>query len=131
MEKIAPLRNVELAPRARDMRAVYGRARIVLAPSQWREAFGRVAAEAHVSGVPVIASDIGGLPEAVGPGGRLVAPDAGVEVWAAALRGLWYDRDAYADAAAGARRHAARPELDPARQLATLREIFAAAQTGA
>ena len=47
MQKIDPLDNVTMIPRTNDMRQVYGKARLVLAPSKWEEAYGRVATEAH------------------------------------------------------------------------------------
>jgi glycosyltransferase involved in cell wall biosynthesis len=37
----------------------------IIVPSQWQEAFGLVVLEAFVSGVPVVASRVGGLPELV------------------------------------------------------------------
>lgn len=125
--EIARLPNVTLMPRTRDMKSVYGKARIVLAPSQWQEAFGRIAAEAHVSGIPVVASRIGGLTEAVGPGGILVDAEAPVEQWADAVRKLWEDQDAYAKASSAAKRHAARPALDPDVQVKELLSVFRAA----
>jgi glycosyltransferase involved in cell wall biosynthesis len=117
---LAPLGNVTLVPRTRDMRTVYSKARIVLAPSRWAEAFGRIAAEAHVSGIPVIASDRGGLPEAVGEGGMLVSAEAPMQAWIDAVRRVWSDESAYADLSAKALAHAARPALDRAVQIAAL-----------
>ena len=50
----------------------------VVVPSVWQEPYGLVAAEAVALGRPVVASDIGGLPEACGGRGMLVPPgDAG------------------------------------------------------
>jgi glycosyltransferase involved in cell wall biosynthesis len=46
-----------------------------LETSSWIEQFGRVAVEAMASGVPVIASRSGSLPEVVGEAGILVPPD--------------------------------------------------------
>lgn len=40
---------------------------LLVLPSIWEEAFGRVIVEAMASGKPVIASDIGGIPEVLGP----------------------------------------------------------------
>lgn len=117
---LAPLGNVTLVPRTRDMRTIYSNARVVLAPSRWEEAFGRIAAEAHVSGIPVIASDRGGLPEAVGEGGILVNADAPMQTWVETLRRVWSDEAVYADLSAKARAHAARPALDRAQQIAAL-----------
>jgi glycosyltransferase involved in cell wall biosynthesis len=47
---------------------------VLVVPSRY-EAFGLVAAEAMLAGVPVVASSVGGLPEVVGDTGLLVAPD--------------------------------------------------------
>lgn len=48
---------------------------LVVVPSLWPEAFGRVVLDAYSCGRPVIASRIGGLPELVGPEtGLLVTP---------------------------------------------------------
>lgn len=109
--------NVTWLNRIADMRAVYAQARLVLVPSRWEEAFGRVVAEAQVSGIPALASDIGGLPEAVGPGGILLSPDSPVSDWVAALRRIWDDADEQARLSTAALRHAARPEMAAARQI--------------
>ncbi|TGV54195.1 glycosyltransferase, partial [Mesorhizobium sp. M2D.F.Ca.ET.160.01.1.1] len=82
---IAPFSNIKLENRTNDMKTVYGRTRILLAPSKWEEAWGRVASEAHCSGIPVVGSRRGGLPEAIGPGGVVLDYDATVGEWAAAV----------------------------------------------
>jgi glycogen(starch) synthase len=46
---------------------------VLVVPSRWAEPFGIVALEGAASGCTVVASDGGGLPEAVGPCGRVFA----------------------------------------------------------
>ena len=46
-----------------DMSQLYNKAKLLLVPSKWNEAFGRVVLEAKYFGVDVITSDKGGLPE--------------------------------------------------------------------
>ncbi|KIC48261.1 glycosyltransferase [Tateyamaria sp. ANG-S1] len=125
-DALANLPNVTLRPSTNDMRGVYGDARIVLAPSQWQEAFGRIAAEAQISGIPVLASRTGGLPEAVGPGGVLLDKDAPIDIWAERLRHLWHDASAYDTASKAALNHASRPEMVPEWQVDRLVDILRA-----
>jgi glycosyltransferase involved in cell wall biosynthesis len=117
MQKRAMLPNVTLLPPQNDMRAVYGKCKILLAPSVWEEAYGRVASEAQISGIPVVASSRGGLPEAVGPGGILLDPQQPIADWAAAVRELWQDQQQYAELSAAAVAHAERREMTLAYQM--------------
>ena len=57
--------NVMYYPWENDVLNIYKRAKLVIVPSQWKEAFGRVAKEAIMLNIPVIVSNIGGLKEAV------------------------------------------------------------------
>ena len=56
-------------PRPADFLAL---TRILLVPSTVPEAFGRVAAEAMINGIPPLVSDRGGLPQTVGEAGRVI-----------------------------------------------------------
>lgn len=58
---------------------------------QWTEQFGRVAVEAMASGVPVVASDAGALPEVIGVAG-IVVPRGDADALAAALIDAGGDR---------------------------------------
>jgi glycosyltransferase involved in cell wall biosynthesis len=66
--------------------ALYQALDVLAVPSQWEEPFGRVSVEAQACGVPVLLSNVGGLPETLEPGvtGELVAAGA-VEAWSEAL----------------------------------------------
>jgi glycosyltransferase involved in cell wall biosynthesis len=57
--------NVEVVGPIDDMRAVYARTRVLLAPTVY-ESFGRVPIEAGISGIPTIAHPADGLREALG-----------------------------------------------------------------
>lgn len=50
-------------------------AHVLVVPSRWAEPSGLTAAEGLATGLPVIASRVGGLPDVVGPAGLLVDPD--------------------------------------------------------
>ena len=112
-KRLARLPNVSFLPHRMDMRPIYGRARLLLVPSQWQEAWGRVASEAHINGIPVLATRIGGLAEAVGPGGVLLDPEASVSEWCNLVRELWKDKPLYGRLAAAAEAYSHRQELDP------------------
>jgi glycosyltransferase involved in cell wall biosynthesis len=69
------LNNVVLTPNTDDMRPVYGRARLLLAPSLWWEGMGRVLVEAMMNGIPAVITERGGMPEMVQDAGiRLQLP---------------------------------------------------------
>jgi glycosyltransferase involved in cell wall biosynthesis len=110
-------RNLSLRRRTTNMKAVYQRAKIVLVPSKCEEAWGRVVTEAQYSGIPILASNRGGLPESVGPGGVLLDPDGPVEAWVEVLRRLWHDESYYSYFSTHALAHSARPEIDPQIQI--------------
>jgi glycosyltransferase involved in cell wall biosynthesis len=80
--------NLVHARRSPDVATIYSMSHVVIIPSQWEEPFGRVALEAMLSDVPVIASRTGGLPESVGDGGILIDDFANVDMWADAVTEL-------------------------------------------
>ena len=79
---------------------------VLVVPSRWDEPSGSTAAEGLATGLPVIASRVGGLPDVVGSAGILVAPDDPAAL-ADALATLADDADARQAKARMAR--AARP----------------------
>jgi glycosyltransferase involved in cell wall biosynthesis len=108
--------NCRLLGTVADIEEVLSKARVLLMPSLWYEGFGLIAMEAMLRGVPVIASDSGGLEEAkrgtgyvipVRPVERYlrtidetgmpeaVIPAQDIEPWAAALGRLLEDEQEY------------------------------------
>jgi len=64
-----------------DIREAYSSSKLVVVPSRWEEPFGRVPAEAMVSGIPCVVSNRGGLPEVVGNTGKIVQEINNVNEW--------------------------------------------------
>lgn len=93
--------NLTLVPPADDLDELLRETRVLLVPSVIPETFGNVVVEAMLRGIPVLAAEIGGLPEAklgvpyllpVRPAephdGGFRVPEQDVEPWAAALAEL-------------------------------------------
>jgi glycosyltransferase involved in cell wall biosynthesis len=83
-----------------DLPNIYRGWDVVVVPSlpsrRWLEQFCRVAVEAMASGVPVVASDSGALPEVIGSAGLLVPPGDPIALRSALLElleqpGLWQE----------------------------------------
>jgi glycosyltransferase involved in cell wall biosynthesis len=101
----ASLTNLWVVENTPDVSRVYGATRVLLAPS-FVEAAGRVVVEAQLNGIPVIASDRGGLPE-TSNGGGFVLPVSGDDgdpgsaamfAWVDLVVRLWHDDRFYAGA---------------------------------
>jgi glycosyltransferase involved in cell wall biosynthesis len=75
LRQLAPSRTTFLG--TVPPRSLFEKIDVLVVPSLWHEPFGRVAIEAMAWGIPVIASQRGGLPEIVQPGvnGWLFEPD--------------------------------------------------------
>lgn len=56
--------NVTILPAVEDFNKILARTRVLLVPSVWAEARSRIVVEAMLAGVPVMSSNLGGLPEA-------------------------------------------------------------------
>ncbi len=94
---------------------------LLLLPSE-SESFGLVALEAMACGVPVVASDVGGVPEVVPHGSAgFLAPVGDVEAMASAAIDLLGDRDRWRDASRAAREAAGRFD---ARRVVPMYESF-------
>jgi glycosyltransferase involved in cell wall biosynthesis len=118
--------SLMFAPAVAKPAEIFRGTRVLLVPSVCEEAYGRVAAEALLNGVPPIVSDRGGLPEAAGGGGFVLplpvsltlqtrAPVAAEEVgaWLETIIRLADDGEFYAESSARAQAAGAanRPEV--------------------
>ncbi|KRE25821.1 glycosyltransferase family 4 protein [Agromyces sp. Soil535] len=79
---------------------------ILVVPSRWADPCPLAAGEGLATGLPIVASRVGGLPEVIGPAGRYVAPDDPAAL-AAALADLVGDWQLRRRMAAEARARAA------------------------
>jgi len=119
-DRAKELGNISISGPLRDMKKAYANAKILLSPtgtdvtgkhSITAEAWGLVVTEAQFSGIPVIATNKGGLPESVGHGGVLIDYDAAISEWDRALKTLYYDDKIYEEKVREALRHSLRSEI--------------------
>jgi glycosyltransferase involved in cell wall biosynthesis len=116
---LSGLTNLNVMKNTPDPRDFYRVSYVVLMPSLWRESFGRVAAEAMINGIPVLASNRGALPEVVSDAGflfdlpeRYTSESRGVpcveevSAWIETIIRLWDDRECYEEASRRCREHA-------------------------
>lgn len=96
---LSALPNVRLMDPVEDIDEVLARTRVLVMPSVWLETFGMSAVEAMLRGIPVVASDVGGLPEAMLGVPHLLPVDA-QDRWLAVVSRLLSDPDHYREVSA-------------------------------
>lgn len=114
--------NLELRARTSDVAQVYRDAKLLLAT--YPSSRPRVVLEAQHNGIPVVALDQPALAEAVGDGGVLLSVNEPTEAWMSTIASIWDDPDRYHHLSDAARRHAARPEIDPERIATTVEDAL-------
>lgn len=82
-QKNYSLKNIHYAGWMSDREELFTHIDILIAPSVWTEPFGRVSVEAVRSGIPVLVSNIGGLPETVDA--EFVVTSQSITCWEAKL----------------------------------------------
>lgn len=105
---LSNLRNLHVMSNTPDARDYYRVSHILLMPSLTRETFGRVAAEAMLNGIPVLASNRGALPETLGgtgfvfdvparytPESRVVPTPEEIAPWVGTIIRPWDDAEFY------------------------------------
>jgi glycosyltransferase involved in cell wall biosynthesis len=80
-QDISELDNVAYLGWCDDMRSVYANTKLLLVPSTYQEGGGRVVIEAFTNGIPVIGSDLGGVPDYIGDGGDVVENYTDPDEW--------------------------------------------------
>jgi len=127
-EALRVITNIKLVAAHPDVDSIFRRTRILLVPSLWQEAFPAIVIEAMLRGIPVIASQVGGLPEAkletrfvipvnqirewtLGFSAKGISfvpkiPKQDLSPWITALRTLLTDRREYHSLSASSRRAA-------------------------
>jgi len=121
---LARRENVRVLPNVPRIDTVLAETRVLLMPSLWYEGFGLIVMEAMLRGIPVIASDSGGLKEAKNGTGYVIPvrpieryqavfdehgmpkpelPENDAAPWVAALEELLEDREAYKRESAASR----------------------------
>ena len=96
-EKVKELDNVQYSSWTGNMKAVYAKTKILLAPVLWPEPFGRLTVEAMLNKIPCIVSRRGGLPEAVGDAGIVIDDPNDIQSWVNSILYLWESPDVYED----------------------------------
>jgi Glycosyl transferases group 1/Glycosyltransferase Family 4 len=62
--ELEQLPNMTLLEPSPNLDDIFGQTKVLLVPSLWGEAYGQVVVDAMLRGIPVLASNVGGLPEA-------------------------------------------------------------------
>jgi glycosyltransferase involved in cell wall biosynthesis len=107
--EVASRPNVELRRVEPPGPRLYRDTRVLLAPHQIDNR-PRVIAEVQANGIPVVAADLPGIVEAVGPGG-VVVPVDDVDEWCRSVERLWSDGEAYRRLVDASRGHSERGSI--------------------
>lgn len=114
--------NVRYLPNTADMRGIYARTRVLIMPSA-SESYGRVGIEAMYSGIPVVASPLPGIVEALGDSASYADP-GDIDEWVRLVDRLTASKTAWRQASRAALRQVR--ALDPAAGVETFADALEA-----
>lgn len=72
--RFSALPNIRRVGLQRDMSEVFSSTRVFMQPSLWHESGARASIEAMSMGIPIVATDRGGIPEVLGAAGIMITP---------------------------------------------------------
>ena len=109
-------KNITFFPFTSEPNLIFERLDMTVLPSLYKEGLPNVLLESMSMGVPVVSSNLGGVPEIVvdGETGYMVAPGDSQQM-ANAIKKLWSDPDAYAQMSKNVR-HLMEANFDKQRQ---------------
>ena len=88
-------RNLKIQRPTKRMGEVFARAKFIVIQGSWDATKDRLAQQAHCSRVPIVTSNLGTIPDVLGPGDILLDPDDPFESWINTVRSLWHDESYY------------------------------------
>jgi hypothetical protein len=104
--------NIDWRVDSPDLADLFARARLLVAPALAADADPWAIRTAQTAGIPALASNQGGLAEAVGEAGLSISADAPTDTWLAAFDTLWDQPQVYARAVEAARRQSVAVGID-------------------
>jgi len=81
-------KNIKYIPWTGNMKKVYTQTKIILIPTILPESFGRMTVEGMINGIPCIATNMGGLLEAIGDSGIIIDDYSDIRKWVNAINKL-------------------------------------------
>ncbi|MFZ5376368.1 MAG: glycosyltransferase family 4 protein [Patescibacteria group bacterium] len=87
--------NVVVLEKQFDPKIIYQQTKLLLVPSLWEEAIPRVITEAGINGIPTIASNRGGISEAIGNSGILIKNPRDISSWIKSITWILKNKKEY------------------------------------
>lgn len=79
--------NIIFEPNSKNVMDVYSRTKLLIIPSVWLEAYGRIGAEAKYLNIPVLGSNRGGIPEVLSKN-EIVSNPQDIDLWVKKINGI-------------------------------------------